>query len=546
MEIRPAATLAITRDTPKGIEVLLLQRTWDATFMPGFYVFPGGAVDEADKRCAEHLTGGDDASTSHDMALTEGGSYFMIAAIRESFEEAGVMLALDENGDHLPESHPVFGERDAMVAGDETLAGLCHRYKLTLPLDRLVYLSHWVTPPGPPRRFDTRFFVAAMPDNQTPGHDRIETIDHIWLTPQEALDEHRQGTRLFASPTLRTLRVLADFETTESLIKFARSQPPEEQVRKPWPALRKGKITMVEPGTPGFDEVRRLDPEEKGHAKAEIIPGEAITIAPDVIRLTAPNPSIMTGPGTNTYLLGNANGGWSVIDPGPADSVHIQRIMEITGGDIRQVITTHTHPDHSPGARPLKEQTGAQLVGMPPPGDPTQDHDYVPDQVPVDGDLIETAAGTLKVLYTPGHASNHLCFLLEQEQMLFAGDHIMQGSTVVINPPDGDMKDYLISLDRLLQEHIQWIAPAHGFLIGHVQSVIDWLMTHRLTRERKVAKTLETHGPGTLKELTKHAYDDVPAAVQGLASRSLLAHLIKLQKDNRARENGELWEAVES
>lgn len=546
MEIRPAATLAITRDTPKGIEVLLLQRTWDASFMPGFYVFPGGAVDEEDKRCDDYLTGGDDASVSHDMAVREGGSHYLVAAIRESFEEAGILLAMDENGEHLPESHPVFGEREAMVANDLTLAALCHRYKLTLPMDRLAYLSHWVTPPGPPRRFDTRFFVAAMPAGQTPAHDRVETIDHIWLTPQEALDEHRQGTRLFASPTLRTLRVLADFDTTESLIRYARSQPPEEQVRKPWPAVRKGKIIMVEPGTPGFDEVRKLDPDETGKARAEIVPGEAITIAPGVIRLTAPNAGVMTGPGTNTYLLGDPASGWSVIDPGPKDPAHIDRIMAITGGNIQQVITTHTHPDHSPGARPLKEQTGALLIGMPPPSDPSQDKLYVPDQVPEDGDVIGTAAGVLKVLHTPGHASNHLCFLLENEQMLFAGDHIMQGSTVVINPPDGDMKAYLHSLDRLLQEHIRWIAPAHGFLIGHVQSVIDWLMTHRLTREQKVVKVLKAHGPDTLKELTKHAYDDVPPAIHGLASRSLLAHLIKLQQEERAREVEGRWESIAS
>lgn len=545
MEIRPAATLALTRDSSEGIQVLLLQRTWDASFMPGFYVFPGGAVDEADQRCDRFLTGGDDAAISHDLGIEAGGSHYMVAAIRESFEEAGVLLALDDNGGFLPQDHPVFAERDAMIAGDQTLAGICHQYNLDLPVDRLAYLAHWITPPGPPRRFDTRFFVAVMPEGQTPAHDRIETIDHVWLTPEQAMDEHRQGTRLFASPTLRTLRILAGFKTTSDLLRHAQAQPPRPAPSKPWPATRQGKPVQVEPGTPAFEEVNKIDPEGRGHALAEIVPGEAVQLAEGVIRLTCPNPSAMTGPGTNSYLLGHPGGDWTVIDPGPVDESHMARIMEVTGGRIEQVLTTHTHPDHSPGATWLREQTGAPLRGMPPPpNDPIQDHDFRPDTIPADGDRIETAAGTLKVLYTPGHASNHLCFLLENEAMVFAGDHIMQGSTVVINPPDGDMKDYLASLDRLLIEDIRWIAPAHGFLIGKVESVIDWLMTHRMTREKKIFDALAEHGPGTLRELVIHAYDDVPSNIHGLATRSLLAHLIKLRKEGKAAENGDVWSAI--
>lgn len=547
MEIRPAATLAITRDTPEGLQVLLLQRTWDATFMPGFYVFPGGAVDKADCRCVEWVSGGDDASISHDMGVEADGSHYMIAAIRESFEEAGILLALDEDGNLLRPDHPVFDEREAMIAGDQTLGALCHQYNLSLPLDRLAYLSHWVTPPGPPRRYDTRFFVTVWPEGQIPHQDRVETIDHIWLTPQQAMDEHRRGSRLFASPTLRTLRILAGFGSTGELLRHARSQPPEPAADKPWPARLNGKPVEVEPGTPPFDEVRKIDPEGRGQARAEVIPGEPVQLAEAVVRLTCPNPGALTGPGTNTYLLGTPGGDWTVIDPGPDEPGHLEKILELTGRRISQVLTTHTHPDHSPGAAVLKQATSALTRGMPaPPDDPIQDHDYRPDQVPADGDRIDTPAGTLKVLFTPGHASNHLCYLLENERMLFAGDHIMQGSTVVINPPDGDMKDYLESLDRLLQEDIQWFAPAHGFLMGRVESVVDWLITHRLTREKKIAEALSEHGPGTLKELVRHAYDDVPPAIHGLATRSLLAHLIKLRKEHRARETGDVWASVES
>ncbi|MEX0605722.1 MAG: MBL fold metallo-hydrolase [Marinobacter sp.] len=544
MEIRPAATLALTRDTPEGLQVLMLQRTWDAVFLPGFYVFPGGAVDADDHLCRDWADGHDDASASHYLGITEGGSGYMIAAVRECFEEAGLLLANDDQDKPVSlDTATLERERAALNASERKLTDLCKQHRLTIPLDQLAYLSHWVTPPGPPRRFDTRFFVAVAPPNQIARHDGIETIDHVWLSPAQALEDHRLGHRLLGSPTVRTLRILSDFNTTDALMAYARSQPPEPLENRPWPARRAGQRVTIEPGAPAYDEVRKLDPRCQGTASATITPGVPVVLGPGVQRLTAGNAGMMTGPGTNTYVLGKP-GDYTVIDPGPEDENHLRQLLDITGGAITRVLVTHTHRDHSPGAAALRETTGATLVGMKAPEGASQDASFRPDRVPVHDDEIETAAGKLKVLHTPGHASNHLCYLLEGQNLLFSGDHIMQGSTVVINPPDGDMKAYLVSLHALLEENISYIAPGHGFLLGHAHAVIDYLTTHRMAREHKVLAALKDHGPATLKNLTAHAYDDVPTAIHGLASRSLLAHLLKLQQERVAALSDDQWQLI--
>jgi glyoxylase-like metal-dependent hydrolase (beta-lactamase superfamily II) len=299
----------------------------------------------------------------------------------------------------------------------------------------------------------------------------------------------------------------------------------------------------VAPDAPAYAEVCRLDPQRRGTARAEIVPGKPVTLAPGVIRLTAPNPGVMTGPGTNSYLLGQGDD-WTLIDPGPDSPEHLERLLAITGGRITRILVTHTHRDHSPGAVALKAHTGAEVLGMPAPPGPSQDADFTPDAVPRQGECIETAAGPLRVLHTPGHASNHLCYLLLPERLLFSGDQVMQGSTVVINPPDGDMAAYLDALYALLEEPIAHIAPGHGFLIGQPHSAIDFLITHRLAREHKVARALARHGPAALAALTCHAYDDVPEDRHGIAERSALAHLLKLEEEGRARRRGDHWLAV--
>ena len=542
MNIRPAATLVLTRDTDNGIEVLLLQRTWEAVFLPGYYVFPGGAVNAQEPEGRAHVVGVEDADISQTMSLDEGGADYMLAAVRECFEEAGILLAQDASGQLIGADHGVHSERRALFQEEISLAQLCAKHGLTVPLDRLAYLSHWVTPPGPPRRFDTRFFVAVAPEGQVASHDGTETIDHVWIAPAQALEEHRAGARLLGLPTIRTLRVLSEFGTTGELMRYAHANPPEAFPDQPWPAVRKGKPVMLEPNAPAYDEAVKLDPEGEGSTRAEIVPGEPVEVAAGVVRLTAPNPGMMTGPGTNTYILGHER--FTVLDPGPANEAHIERILELTGGVVDQVVVTHTHMDHSPAVVQLKARTGCRVFGWPAPEGAGQDSSFTPDDQPGHGDLIVTEAGILKVLHTPGHASNHLCYLLLDQELLFSGDHIMQGSTVVINPPDGDMKAYIDSMYDLLAEPVRFIAPAHGFLMGQPAAVMDYLITHRLSREHKVWRTLEALAPVSLKDLTARAYDDVPAAIHGLAARSALAHLLKLEAEHRAFSDDGLWQVV--
>ena len=543
MDIRPAATLVLTRNTSKGLQVLLLQRTWDAVFMPGFFVFPGGAVDDKEALGRPHAPGLEDSEISQTMSLDEGGADYMLAAVRECFEEAGILLAHTEDGQLVSAEHPVHQAREALYRSEVSFADLCHQHRLTIPLDQLAYLGRWTTPPGPSRRFDTRFFIAPAPDGQSASHDGTETIDHVWLTPAQALDDQRTGRRLLGLPTLQTLRVLSDFDTAESAMRYAHANPPAPSPSKPWPALRKNRTVELEPGSPAYDEARKLDPEGEGSTRAEIIPGEPVEIAAGVIRLTAPNPGMMTGPGTNTYILGRER--FTVLDPGPDHQEHIERLLELTGGGIDQVVVTHTHMDHSPAVATLKAKTGCRVLGLRAPQGPGQDQTFCPDEEPRPGDLIVTEAGTLKAIHTPGHASNHLCFLLMDQQLLFSGDHIMQGSTVVINPPDGDMKAYIESLYGLLDEPAQFIAPAHGFLMGQPGVVVDYLITHRLAREHKVHRALCAQEPRSLKALTAKAYDDVPDALHSVAARSALAHLLKLQAEGRARQQDDQhWRAV--
>ncbi len=539
MDIQPAATLVLSRDTAEGIEVLLLQRTWDAVFMPGYFVFPGGSVNEDEAHGRDHVAGRKDTDISQIMSLDEGGADYMLAAVRECFEESGILLAETAAGEPVTVEHPIHQQRQALLRNDVSLADLCHQYGLTIPLDQLAYLSHWITPPGPPRRFDVRFFVAAAPQGQIAGHDGEETIDHTWITPAQALAEHRAGQRLLGMPTIRTLRVLSDFDSTEALMRYAHANPPEPFPTDPWPAIKRGEPVMLEPNAPAYDEAVKLDPEAEGSTRAEIVPGEPVEIAAGVVRLTAPNPGVMTGPGTNSYILGHER--FTVLDPGPVIDEHIERILEVTSGRIDQVLVTHTHVDHSPAVRVLKDRTGCRVFGWPAPAGIEHDNTFEADHEPVHGDLIPTEAGLLKVLHTPGHAANHLCYLLTEQELLFAGDHIMQGSTVIINPPDGDMKAYVESLYDLLAEQLRYIAPAHGFLMGQPAALIDYLITHRLSREHKINQALKALAPVNLKDLTAKAYDHLPRGMLGLATRTALAHLLKLEAEHKAYQKDDLW-----
>jgi glyoxylase-like metal-dependent hydrolase (beta-lactamase superfamily II) len=264
------------------------------------------------------------------------------------------------------------------------------------------------------------------------------------------------------------------------------------------------------------------------------VPGEPMELAPGLVRLTAPNPGLMTGPGTNSYLIGATD--LALIDPGPVEADHLAAMLSAieARGTLRWILVTHTHLDHAPGAAALAQATGAQVVGFGPA------ENFAPDlcvgggwtlTIPVDdGDL------TLEAVHTPGHASDHLCWLLRERRTLLTGDHLMHGSTVVIRPPDGDLGTYLASLTlvRDFQPSIETLAPGHGRLMKQVSDVVDALIAHRLGRHGRVAAALAEAGEGTVEDLLPLVYADVTEAQLPVARFSLWAHLRYLDQEGRA------------
>jgi len=271
-------------------------------------------------------------------------------------------------------------------------------------------------------------------------------------------------------------------------------------------------------------------------------PGKTSELSTRVRRIVAPNPSVMTGPGTNTYLVGQQQ--VAVIDPGPAERSHIDAIIAAGEGRIRWILVTHTHEDHSPAAAILARETGAELRGEPAPDDVYQDETFIPDIRFSQQPLLATAEFTLRAIHTPGHVGNHYCVLLEEEGMLMTGDHIMNGSTVVIIPPSGDMKDYIDSLQKLKNYPLRHLAPGHGELMPEPVAAVDSIIRHRLARESRVLDALHASGGGTLDELLPHAYDDVPVSLHPMARYSLWAHMIKLERDGRAARQADHWHPV--
>ena len=286
-----------------------------------------------------------------------------------------------------------------------------------------------------------------------------------------------------------------------------------------------------------------------------------VAILRNVLRLTAPNPGFMTGPGTNSYLVGDAHSGFYVIDPGPADADHLQRLWQAarftdgSGGNIRMIVCTHSHPDHAPGAKPLQTlcaqgglgaggagvAAAPAILGLPSAPTARAASAFTPDLTLLDGEVLLLAAPaatgashSLRVIFTPGHAANHVCLLLEEDGLLFSGDHILNGSTTVIDPPDGHMGHYLDSLDRLSAQctelQVEFILPAHGHVMVDALSCIAQLKAHRLRREAKIAAVMQANPNGDLDQWLPLAYDDVDPRIWPVAKRSLLAHVEHLQQ----------------
>ena len=223
-----------------------------------------------------------------------------------------------------------------------------------------------------------------------------------------------------------------------------------------------------------------------------------------------------------------------MVDPGPANEEHINNIIKIADGKIKRILVTHTHKDHSPAALPISKILNVPMYGRLVDGDSLwEDETFIPDIVMSDGDTIETSEYSIEAIHTPGHASNHLCFLIPEINCLLTGDHIMDGSTVVIAPPDGDMTKYISSLEKLFNYKIDTFAPGHGSYMNEPEKTIQAIIRHRLTREGKVFRRLEEAGSSDLDQLVKLVYDDVSEMLYPIAKFSLQAHLIKLIEEKK-------------
>jgi glyoxylase-like metal-dependent hydrolase (beta-lactamase superfamily II)/8-oxo-dGTP pyrophosphatase MutT (NUDIX family) len=485
---RASAAVILLRGHGAALETFWVERSDAVSYMPGFRAFVGGAVTPEDREL--EIEGDFDAAER----------VLRACALREAFEETGVLLGLESPGpaDRLARA------RGRLLDGEASFPALAREHGWRFRGDALTYAARWVTPPFAPTRFETAFYLARVPAGQQPEVQVGELAEGEWVLPAAALERWRLGQETFAAPILHTLIALAGGE--ERLAERLAEAPeasgqPVRRVELKW-----GIVTQAM-------RTRPLPPATR----------------------------------TNAYLVGETE--MALIDPGSEDPAELESLFTVIGllerdrRRLKLVLLTHHHPDHVGGVAAVRERYGVPVAA----------HAETARHLPVDillkdGDLVPLAPGvgewSLRALHTPGHTRGHLCFLHPRTGSLFTGDHITGGTgTVIIDPPEGDMTAYLRSLERLLGENVETLFPAHGAPQGAAERRIRWLIRHRLEREQKVAAALDAD-PRELAALVERAYDDTPRELWPYAERSLLAHLLKLEAEGRARRQGERWVAT--
>ena len=362
------------------------------------------------------------------------------------------------------------------------------------------------------------------------------------MRPGQALERHAAGSFFIIFPTIRTLQRLTGFSTVDAVLRECAQTEQPLWTSCPRAGFLGGKEARYMEHEHPYGELELVSPDGQIVHHLDWQTERPVLLLKNVLRLTAPNPGAMTGPGTNSYLVGDPATGFIAIDPGPADAQHLERLWRAAGGDIRMIVCTHSHPDHSPGAQPLQAMCAQHppILGLPSAPTARAASAFTPQRGLADGELLvlespqgPDAAHTLRVIHTPGHAANHLCLVLLEDGLLFSGDHILNGSTTVVDPPDGDMTAYLDSLDLLAaacaEHRIGFIMPAHGYVLGEAGQAVAQLKAHRLRREAKIVRVMQAQPGGTLDDWVALAYDDVPARMWPVAKRSLLAHVQRIE-----------------
>ena len=453
-------------------------------FMGGAAVFPGGAVAPADHDPdwdAYSARTGDEAARLLDVDDPRRALASFVCALRESFEEVGLLLAA--------------GDTDGLTRQDADDAarflGGAKELGLRLRTDLLTPAGRWVTPLGAPVRFDTRFFVVEAPDGWEPAPDPREVDRCWWISPNEALAELGSGDLMMAPPTIEMLQRLDGHDSLDAITRSLVSAP-------------------------------------VGHA-GDLI---SVRLSPLVHVVLAPNPGIMTGPGTNTFVVGADR--TVVIDPAVEDADYLDAIAT-AAGDVASILITHRHPDHVGGVAALARRFGCSVRAF-----GTEPIDGVEVEPLADGDRLEVGAVTLEVLHTPGHAPDHLCFYLRKGASLFAGDNILGEGTAVIAPPEGNMSDYLTSLRRLRELHIDRIYPGHFRPLHGGEAVIDGYLQHRAERRASVLAAIEG-GATSEREIVATVYSDTPAHLHPVALLQVRSMLELLLDEGRVSVSEDRW-----
>jgi len=481
---KDAAAMILLRD-PEDPKVFWVKRARTLRFMASYHAFPGGQRDEADSEVPVRQPAED--------------AVMRVAAIREIFEETGILIA---SGVERLSRDRLSALRRELIEDRLTFREILESEGLEIDPSHLIEAPRWVTPATMPRRYDTRFYAAWLPEGQDADVIPGELDEGEWLRPHEALQRWIDGECLIVTPIFAALQALA-----EDIDNFAA-------------------------------RMFSMPQEERDHLETRVEMRYGFYLC--ALR----TPTIPPATHTNCYIIGGDE--MVVIDPGSPyedQQAILDRNLErfiSEGRKIREILITHLHPDHILGVNHLVEKFNLPVAAH------RMTAEAVGDQIPIDryiedGDLIELSEAKsgltwrLRALWTPGHARGHLSFHEERTGTLITGDCVVGFGTVVIAPPEGNMREYMTSLRRYLDlPRLTALMPGHGPVIADARNKIEEYIAHRLERESNILKALEA-GASTLPDIVERVYTDVPQAMHKLAEQSVLAHLEKLEEEGAVR-----------
>lgn len=476
---RDASAVIVFRRAASGVEVFWLEREQRLSFAGGFFAFPGGKVDKADAQVPVEGASGQAAQV-------------IVTAARELFEETGLLIA---RGAAVDQSSLDALRKQVLEGG--SFAEVLNARGLTLHAADFVPAGRWLTPPYLQVRFDARFFLVEAPAQQQATVWPGELAAGEWIRPQDALERWEEGSALLHPPNLNALRVMARFTTVAAAAS--------ELAAPPW----------------CDDFVARHLEFQRG---VHVVPLLTPTLPPATH--------------TNAYLLGTKD--LLIVDPGSPDDEECARLVTVVrelmadGAVPCAIVLTHHHGDHTGGVKYVSEQLSL----------PVWAHALSADRVPVkvsrllaDGDVLELDGPfpmRWRVLHTPGHATGHVCLIDERSKAGIVGDMVSSVSTIIIDPPEGDMAVYLKQLERLRELPLGALFPAHGPIVAHGVAKLEEYLTHRAWREAKVLEAVGSFSmPVGLDEVVPRAYDDVSAFIWPIAERNTVAILQKLVAEER-------------